>query len=357
MTEAAAEPGDAHPVRYRDRVRRRRATVRLTRYADLVSGRVARLVRAARCWGLRLPPMMWDSLLPALLLLNITTMRAPQELPVAVALTAALALPRVWRRRAPLTVFGAVAAAAFVQLLMDVRLPAGIALLVALYTVALYTVALYTVALYTVALYMVAATSGRRGTLVAGAIVEGGALLACLRWATEGAFLTPFVAVTAMVVAAAVPGVNVRTTRSYLAALGERAARLEQQQDQQARLAVADPRPPVLAVSGDGGALYSITELATARQYDLNVTWPIVDDGGYGIRHEYMTDAFGEATGTELSRPGYVTLAESFGGTGGAHEPRHPRGGPGQGPSPRPSPSVVVLPAVLRMFAPTHVAG
>lgn len=171
MTEAAAETGSAHPVRDRDRVPRARTAVRLTRHDDLASARAARPMRAARRWGSRLPPMVGDSLLPALLLLNIMTTRAPQELPVAVALTAALALPLVWRRRAPLTVFGVVAAAAFVQWLMDVQLPSDIALLVALYTAA--------------------ANSGRRGTLVTGAIVEGGALLACLRWATEGSFLTP----------------------------------------------------------------------------------------------------------------------------------------------------------------------
>lgn len=77
--------------------------------------------------------------------------------------------------------------------------------------------------------------------------------------------------------------------------------------------AAADRTRPVLAVSGDGGAMYSIAELATARQYDLPVTWLIVDDGGYGILREYMTGAFGEATATELSRPDFVALAESFG--------------------------------------------
>ncbi|MGX1474884.1 UNVERIFIED_CONTAM: acetolactate synthase-1/2/3 large subunit [Streptomyces canus] len=118
--------------------------------------------------------------------------------------------------------------------------------------------------------------------------------------------------------------------------------------------AVADPTRPVLAVSGDGGALYSIAELATARQYDLNVTWLIVDDGGYGILREYMTDAFGQATATELSRPDYVALAESFGVPGVRTTPGNladdlskALGSPG--------PSVVVLPAVLRMFAPTHL--
>ncbi|MEU8033565.1 hypothetical protein AB0C13_33915 [Streptomyces sp. NPDC049099] len=94
MTDADAEPGNAHPVRDRDCVRPR-TPVRLTRYADLASVRAARLVRAARRWGLQVPPMVWDSLLPALLLLNIMTTRAPQELPVTVALTAALALPLV----------------------------------------------------------------------------------------------------------------------------------------------------------------------------------------------------------------------------------------------------------------------
>src|SRR5690606_11402993 len=76
--------------------------------------------------------------------------------------------------------------------------------------------------------------------------------------------------------------------------------------------AVADPARPVLAVSGDGGALYSIAELATARQYDLDVTWLIVDDGGYGILREYITDTFGASTATELTRPDFVTLAASF---------------------------------------------
>ncbi|MER6158321.1 thiamine pyrophosphate-binding protein [Streptomyces sp. NPDC001868] len=118
--------------------------------------------------------------------------------------------------------------------------------------------------------------------------------------------------------------------------------------------AAADPTQPVLAVSGDGGALYSIAELATARQYDLNVTWLIVDDGGYGILREYMTDAFGETTGTELSRPDYVALAESFGVPGTRTTPETLADDLTKSLA-APGPSVVVLPAVLRMFAPTHM--
>ncbi|MGW6790960.1 thiamine pyrophosphate-binding protein [Streptomyces chartreusis] len=120
--------------------------------------------------------------------------------------------------------------------------------------------------------------------------------------------------------------------------------------------AVADPTRPVLAVSGDGGALYSIAELATARQYDLNVTWLIVDDGGYGILREYMNDAFGEATATELTRPDYVALAESFGVPGVRTTPETLEADLTKALS-EPGPSVVVLPAVLRMFEPTHLTA
>lgn len=118
--------------------------------------------------------------------------------------------------------------------------------------------------------------------------------------------------------------------------------------------AAADPTRPVLAVSGDGGALYSIAELATAKQYGLPVTWLIVDDGGYGILREYMTDAFGEATATELTRPDYAALAESFGVPGIRTTPETLESDLAKALS-SPGPSVVVLPALLRMFAPTHL--
>ena len=118
-------------------------------------------------------------------------------------------------------------------------------------------------------------------------------------------------------------------------------------------VAVADPARPVLAVSGDGGAMYSIAELATARQYDAPVTWLIVDDGGYGILRAYMTDAFGAATATELTRPDFVALAESFGVPAVRTSPERLRTDLAAALA-APGPSVVVLPARLRMFAPTH---
>ena len=98
--------------------------------------------------------------------------------------------------------------------------------------------------------------------------------------------------------------------------------------------------------------MYGIAELATARQHDADVTWLVIDDGGYGILREYMTGAFGTATATELACPDFVALAGAFGvpatqatlDTVGDVLARAVR---------EPGPSVVVVPAVLRMFAPT----
>ncbi|WP_232374976.1 thiamine pyrophosphate-binding protein [Mycolicibacterium mengxianglii] len=107
------------------------------------------------------------------------------------------------------------------------------------------------------------------------------------------------------------------------------------------------------AVSGDGGAMYSIAELATARQHNAEVTWLIVDDGGYGILREYMTDAFGAPTATELSRPDFAALARSFGIPAFQATPDDV-GAVISETFATTGPAVVVLPALLHMFAPTH---
>lgn len=117
-----------------------------------------------------------------------------------------------------------------------------------------------------------------------------------------------------------------------------------------------DGSRPVLAVSGDGGAMYGIGELATARQLGLDVTWLIVDDGGYGILREYMTGSFGSAFGTELARPDFVALAEAFGVPARRATPESLHGDLVAALA-EPGPSVVVLPTTLRMFAPTHVTS
>lgn len=179
-----------------------------------------RLLRARA----RLSPTAVDALLVAVLFVPAAVVIRDDlsDHPWFLALQAGLLMPLVWRRRAPLTVFGAVSATAFVQWLADVQLSADVALLIALYTVAAYC--------------------GRRRTLLASAILEVGIVLNSLSWAPEDGVVGNIISLTAMAVAAAVIGTNVRTRRAYLASVEDRAVRLERERDQRAQLAVADER-------------------------------------------------------------------------------------------------------------------
>ncbi|GII86575.1 two-component sensor histidine kinase [Sphaerisporangium siamense] len=164
---------------------------------------------AGRPWAL-------DALVAAVLFLaTLGPGRVPDGPPWLLAFQAALVLPLVWRRRAPLTVFAVIAAVAGAQWLAGVQLPADVALLVALYTVG--------------------AHSSWRRTLAAWVVLEGGAVLASVRWAPEGRLLPSVAAMTAFTVAAAVIGTNMRTRRVYVAGL-------ERDRDRRARLAVAEDR-------------------------------------------------------------------------------------------------------------------
>jgi acetolactate synthase-1/2/3 large subunit len=109
---------------------------------------------------------------------------------------------------------------------------------------------------------------------------------------------------------------------------------------------------PTLAVVGDGGFLYGVQELATARQYGLPTTLLLVDDGGYGILREYQRDAYGETFAVDLEQPDFPELARSFGVPvesatpdvlGDALDRAFATGGP----------AVVHLPARLEMWTPT----
>ena len=110
----------------------------------------------------------------------------------------------------------------------------------------------------------------------------------------------------------------------------------------------------VLAVAGDGSAMYSIAELAAAKQHDAAVTWLIVDDGGYGILREYMEGAFGKATATELDRPDFQRLAESFGVPAETVTVEDVRGALERAFQAE-GPNVVVVQTRLAMWAPSHL--
>jgi acetolactate synthase I/II/III large subunit len=116
---------------------------------------------------------------------------------------------------------------------------------------------------------------------------------------------------------------------------------------------LALPGTPALAVAGDGGILYGLQELATARQHGLGIVLLVVDDGGYGILREYQRDSFGETTAVDLERPDFAAAGRAFGVPGESTTPE----GLGEALSralARDGPVLIHLPARLEMWTPTE---
>lgn len=79
---------------------------------------------------------------------------------------------------------------------------------------------------------------------------------------------------------------------------------------------VACPAPPVVAVVGDGGFMFSVNELATAVKYRMPVVILVVNDGRYGAIRYLQEGLFGLSGETELANPDFVALARAFGAEG-----------------------------------------
>jgi acetolactate synthase-1/2/3 large subunit len=116
---------------------------------------------------------------------------------------------------------------------------------------------------------------------------------------------------------------------------------------------LAVPGTPALAVAGDGGILYGLQELATARQHGLDAALLVVDDGGYGILREYQRDSFGATTAVDLEQPDLLGVATAFGVPAETVTPDD-LGGALERALAHEGPAVVHLPALLEMWTPTH---
>ena len=77
--------------------------------------------------------------------------------------------------------------------------------------------------------------------------------------------------------------------------------------------AVAAPGRRVVASCGDGGFLFTATELATAVAHELDVTVLIHDDGAFGSIADYQVRRHGRAYATDLVNPDLLAFARSFG--------------------------------------------
>lgn len=77
--------------------------------------------------------------------------------------------------------------------------------------------------------------------------------------------------------------------------------------------AVAAPGRRVVAACGDGGFLFTATELATAVAHDLDVTVLVHDDAAFGSIADYQMRFHGRSYATDLRNPDLVAFARSFG--------------------------------------------
>ena len=80
----------------------------------------------------------------------------------------------------------------------------------------------------------------------------------------------------------------------------------------------AMPDRPVLSINGDGGFMFTMTELSTAVRFKLPFTCVIGNDGGWGQIRSPQVSFFGEArtVATSLPTTRYDRMVEALGGRG-----------------------------------------
>ncbi len=235
-----------------------------------------------------------------------------QDEPGPMLLQVALVTPLAWRRRAPLTAFSAIAAAAAIQWVADVQLPADAALLVALCTVG--------------------SRCTWRQTLAAGLTLEAGVLLAAARWAPPGQFPFTAAALTAMAVAALTTGLWMRSRRAYVTSL-------EHDREQRARLAVAEERARMTR------------DLHDIVTHNLSVMVALADSAAY-VRHRAPDRA--AAAVEQIADTGRQALADMRRALGAGEHGQHGESGEsGESGEPlHPAPGIAELgPLAERMRA------
>jgi signal transduction histidine kinase len=178
------------------------------------------------------------------------------HLPVTVmlALQAGLVLPLLWRRRAPLAVFVAIAAVFLLQWSLGAWLRADVALFVALYSLALH---------------------GRPRHLAwACAAIAAALVLVAVRVSAVVPVWDALFVLFSAATAAVALGLAVRIRRTQLAVLRDRAARLEIERDQRSKLAAANERARMAREMHDvvGHNLSVIITLADGGAYAADVS-------------------------------------------------------------------------------------
>jgi acetolactate synthase-1/2/3 large subunit len=77
---------------------------------------------------------------------------------------------------------------------------------------------------------------------------------------------------------------------------------------------VANPDRPVVAITGDGGFMFGVQELATAVQFKIGVVTLVFNNNAYGnVLRDQREHFDGRVVASDLVNPDFVKLAESFG--------------------------------------------
>ena len=76
----------------------------------------------------------------------------------------------------------------------------------------------------------------------------------------------------------------------------------------------ARPDVPVVAISGDGGFMFTANELATAMRHRIPLVTVVFNDGAFGNVRRIQQERYGNRLiGSELANPDFARFAESFG--------------------------------------------
>ena len=80
---------------------------------------------------------------------------------------------------------------------------------------------------------------------------------------------------------------------------------------------VGNPHRQVVAVTGDGGFMYALPDLATAVQESINTVTVVFNDGALGASlRDQQVRYKGRVIGTRMQNPNFVETARAFGAEG-----------------------------------------
>ncbi len=80
---------------------------------------------------------------------------------------------------------------------------------------------------------------------------------------------------------------------------------------------VANPDRAVISITGDGGFMFGVQDLATAVAERISLVTVLFNNGAFGnVRRDQKTLFYGRIIASELANPDFLKLAESFGVAG-----------------------------------------